>query len=443
MENLVKVIILYKNPQFINSFFEYFKLLNNLKIEFNKKNKQIEFYYPQNILFNSNNLSFLKSFKSKNIHFIPYKNGDITLKNIEKFFLNIQPQFIISNDFIFNISLFKNINTLKNVDIYANKNNTWLSKNGAKPYDNLGELFVFIQKDIMDINENINYISLLLKSKENKNKVSNASSDSETLDFCNQYKTNPKSILKDKKMEFRFICYKCLPSIQNLNISHEIQLNNKYEAVIIEFRCFPHIELLIINTIIKLGSNWSHSVVCGNSNYTFIKNICDKISPNIKIIKIDCNDMPVRKYNELLLTVNFWSLFSGEKILIYQDDTYMFKNNINDFIKYDYIGAPWPKQWVSRTNIKCVGNGGFSLRTKQCMIDSLTKDPPSSTIIPEDVYFSKTMINNNIGIVADWDTAKLFSTECICDRNSFGGHCFWVSDSEWKNRLYNDIMFKI
>ena len=33
----------------------------------------------------------------------------------------------------------------------------------------------------------------------------------------------------------------------------------------------------------------------------------------------------------------------GEKILIYQDDTMLFHNSIEEFLKYDYIGAPWPE----------------------------------------------------------------------------------------------------
>lgn len=32
----------------------------------------------------------------------------------------------------------------------------------------------------------------------------------------------------------------------------------------------------------------------------------------------------------------------------------------SDLLKYDYVGAPWPNQWVNR-----VGNGGFSLRSRK------------------------------------------------------------------------------
>jgi hypothetical protein len=59
---------------------------------------------------------------------------------------------------------------------------------------------------------------------------------------------------------------------------------------------------------------------------------------------------------------------------------------------------------------------------------------------PEDVFFSKCMIDFNIGKVADYNTAKQFSVESIDNDCSFGGHCFWISNPNWKNRLNNTII---
>lgn len=39
-----------------------------------------------------------------------------------------------------------------------------------------------------------------------------------------------------------------------------------------------------------------------------------------------------------------------------------------DFLRYDYIGAPWPKEWVHYGTVTHqVGNGGFSLRSRRLM----------------------------------------------------------------------------
>lgn len=261
------------------------------------------------------------------------------------------------------------------------------------------------------------------------------------------------------KEEFRVFCNTYTTYIQNIELPL-IQQNNKYEAVFIEFRILPNIEFLIRNTILKLGDKWSHTFVCGNLNYIYIQKLCDKIHKNIKVIHLDYDNLNPSTYSILLATTFFWNLFTGNKILIYQEDSIIFKSNIDDFLEYDYIGAPWSKTQNDTPN--CVGNGGLSLRTKQIMIDVINKQNILNiqvnsstqqymknahlTICPEDVYFSKTIQNYNIGKVADWETARNFSTESILNNNSFGGHNFWLCDpNNWKDRIFknNIIQFNI
>ena len=275
-------------------------------------------------------------------------------------------------------------------------------------------------------------------------------------EFTEKYNTNKDEILNNGKMEFRYFCYRYLKYIRNI-ILPDIKLNNKKEAVLIEYRCFPHLEFLIRNIINKLGDEWSYTVICGNLNYNFMIDMCGKISHNIKIIRTKYDNLNQSTYSDFLSSLEFWNLIFGEKILLYQEDSIIFKSNINDFINWDYIGAPWPIE--QNDNFKCVGNGGFSLRTKQCMIDVINKISIKDTkfnsdtinymnscnmvIGPEDVYFSLNMINYNIGKVADWNVASLFSTERIYNQNSLGGHNFWLNDCNWKNRMYKNIIKQI
>ena len=151
----------------------------------------------------------------------------------------------------------------------------------------------------------------------------------------------------------------------------------------------------------------------------------------------------------MLCTVDFWNLLHGKKILIYQEDSIIFKNNIEHFLYFDYIGAPWYAE--KNDNKSSVGNGGISLRTKNIMIKIIQTNSVHNTIFnsdtikymkttnssfpPEDVYFTKNMEDLNIGILADRDSASKFSTESILNENSFAGHSFWYSDPLWKNRL--------
>jgi hypothetical protein len=288
------------------------------------------------------------------------------------------------------------------------------------------------------------------------------------------FKTNNESIYKivtNKKKEdlfnllnvkqlnhmlFRYMCCNCLNLIRLIKLP-SIPKKSKYEAVFIECRCFPHIEFLIRNAIYKLGEEWSHTIVCGVTNYSYILEIVGKISSNIRVIKINSNNLSVTEYDELLTSLNFWEKLRGEKILIHQEDSLLFKSNMMDFIEWDYIGAPLPLGTNDTSN--GVGNGGLSLRTKSVMVEIINKVAPiktkynTSTIDymktnglsypPEDIYFSKNMQDLNIGKVADWNTASHFSSESYYNENSFGGHKFWISNSNWIQHIYECIFFKV
>jgi len=272
-------------------------------------------------------------------------------------------------------------------------------------------------------------------------------------EFCNKYNVK-KSVLKENIYYFRYVCLKMNYFMRNI-VLPKIKRESLFESVLVEFREFPHIEFIIRNTILKLGVNWSHTVICGTKNYKMVEQICKSISTNIKIIKLEFENMTQSDYSHYLMTKKFWNHLKGEKILIYQEDSLIFKYNINDFIDYDYIGAPFPKNADDTPN--SVGNGGLSLRTKNIMLDIISKFPfqncefNSNTIKymnmvglqypPEDVYFSKCMQENFIGLVADWDTASNFSSESVYNPNSFGGHKFWISNPNWKLKMKKTFNF--
>ena len=265
-------------------------------------------------------------------------------------------------------------------------------------------------------------------------------------DFCKIMNITKEDVLNNPKQEFRYFCYRHLDYVKMLNLP-VINKNNFYEAVLIEFRCLPHLEFLIRNSIYKLGKNWSQTIVCGLHNYEFICNIVKNIDRNIKVTKLYYENVTQIEYNNLLFTTSFWELFDGEKLLIYQEDSCIFKNNIDDFLSWDYIGAPWPMEFnISKSG---VGNGGFSLRSKSVMLECLkyvnSKLIVSPTVskymsnnnlskVPEDVFFTNIMELYSIGKIADYETAKKFSTESIAS-DSLGGHQFWLNDVSWRSKL--------
>lgn len=264
------------------------------------------------------------------------------------------------------------------------------------------------------------------------------------------------SILETSSIwKFRYICYKFNYFLKHIPLP-KISKNKIYEAVFIDFRILPHIEFLIRNTILKLGSSWSYTIICGIDNYEYICDIVNNINKNIKIIKLEYNNLSQGEYSNLLTTKNFWDKLYGEQILIYQEDSLIFNKNIKPFLKYDFIGAPFGKDKNDTPN--CVGNGGFSLRTKckmlevikNCKLEDLNVNSSTQNFMdmtkleypPEDVYFSKNMQEYKIGDVSDWNSAYKFSSEQVFNPNSFGGHKFWISNKNWQQFLTKIFNYK-
>lgn len=108
------------------------------------------------------------------------------------------------------------------------------------------------------------------------------------------------------------------------------------------------------------------------------------IIPSAKIIFFAPSYFESTKtYNRLMLSLSLYQRFQHcEYILIYQTDAFVFKDELNNWCKkgYDYIGAPWFKNF-NEINIFSeepwgVGNGGFSLRKIKSYIDILSTDKP-------------------------------------------------------------------
>ena len=244
----------------------------------------------------------------------------------------------------------------------------------------------------------------------------------------------------------------CMNLLKNPGpIAKEITKNNMKEAVFIEFRILPHSEQIIRNCIHKLDDTWSHTLVCGNEAYDYYNMMCTNIHKNIKIIKLNVYNFSQNKYNNLLLTKEFWNLFNGEKILIYQSDSYIFKSNIDDFLGYDYVGSPFVNCYKMVLAEEQVGNGGLSLRSKSKMLEVLNRvklnlNDYSSFIlayskksklefIPEDIFFSQNMQNYHIGNVAPYNISLKFGINTVYSNDCFGMHAMWFCCKKWSDEF--------
>ena len=399
---------------------------NNLKELF--KYIHIESKLNQTII----NNSLLQNIKNKTLIFILYEN-----QYLDKLNINITYQV-----YFFLLEQLRN----KEIENYRSNIITIDSKNKHKffvpniplpnddQYNNIDNFFI------------LKVLTNIFRKEINFDIIHN---------FAINYKyKNMKKVLsvinKDNKEKHRFICYQNINLISNIFVN-EFGIDESKETILIEFRKFPHVEFLLRNIIHKLSKSWNHTIICGKENYDMMieinNKICKHINSKIRIIKLEIDNLSRDEYCKLLTSSYFWNLFKGEDLLLYQEDTMVFHGNIEPFLKYDYIGAPWKK--TQDDNKHHVGNGGFSFRKKSAMlrvinqqrnlvIGNSTKNYMKNSklnCIPEDVYFSKSLIDFNLGNVSQYDDALRFSQESIIGNNPFAGHAFWLSEP--KKKIYN------
>lgn len=87
------------------------------------------------------------------------------------------------------------------------------------------------------------------------------------------------------------------------------------------------------------------------------------------------------EYNLTLTNPKFWEILSDyERVVIFQHDSMILRDGIDEFLQWDYVGSPWKFQQHG-------GNGGLSVRNPKVML-SICRDVEWKALHGnEDVYF--------------------------------------------------------
>lgn len=202
-----------------------------------------------------------------------------------------------------------------------------------------------------------------------------------------------------------------------VNYTPSLPVDSDYFAVIVEPRIDENIETIIKTVMYYLQDStkkWGLQIFHGTKNIEQILNIT-KNWHNVSLVNLGTDNLTKREYNDMMMTTDFWNKVKGKKILSFQNDSILLKGGIDQFLKYDYIGAPWikPKEGYF------VGNGGLSLRNKDKMIEICTLNDDKSNIPLEDIFFVKNLKGEG---VADIETAYNFSMEDIFSEHTMGLH---------------------
>ena len=196
-------------------------------------------------------------------------------------------------------------------------------------------------------------------------------------------------------------------------------------AVIVEPREHEFLVPVVNNIIDNVPEYTKIQIFHGTKNLDYIKKHFGNQIKSNKIILTNLNveNLTIKDYNLLLTSSNFWNNIDGEHILIFQTDSCMCSKSINkieDFLKYDYVGAPWKDPNYPNNG----GNGGFSLRKKSKMLEIITNHKYNNE--NEDLYFSK--YSNNL---PSRELLKSFSVETLLYNSTpIGIHKPW----DWLNK---------
>ena len=151
----------------------------------------------------------------------------------------------------------------------------------------------------------------------------------------------------------------------------------KKTAVIIEPRKHPLLKYVLYNFMYFLiPKGWRFQIYCGTDNKEWIEEevftVKDKRSiyyqmklKNIEVTSLPYDNMNEIMYNMLLTNAGFWKTIidSPKHVLIFQTDCILLKDNIDEFLEFDMIGAPWRHSPYKGCN------GGFSLRNRESMLN--------------------------------------------------------------------------
>jgi hypothetical protein len=145
------------------------------------------------------------------------------------------------------------------------------------------------------------------------------------------------------------------------------------------------------------------------------------------------DNMLPQEYSELLMnkdTSIIYDKIPTEMFLIFQTDTVIIQENkdfINEFLNYDYVGAPWS------SDSNHVGNGGLSLRRKSKMIEIIEKEDEYRRQLPEDVFFAQSA-QTNLNKPNPYEASKFSIENWLGCGVSFGCHKPWTYLHDYSNK---------
>jgi hypothetical protein len=202
-----------------------------------------------------------------------------------------------------------------------------------------------------------------------------------------------------------------VPEVPRVRLDYG-KLNSPYNetkvALLIENRSNPILAPLLLHFMAVVPPDWRFRFM-GSVESVKLINISTAIQHQVEIGKLDLTYIPSnmstssQEHISRFLT-NLWLyetvLQPAENLLVFQTDSILCANSmqsLNDFLDYDWVGAPW------NPNSRFGGNGGLSLRRVSSIIEVLRNQKRVDGSQPEDVWLTERL-GHRPGMILKFDT---------------------------------------
>lgn len=209
--------------------------------------------------------------------------------------------------------------------------------------------------------------------------------------------------------------------------------NTDRSIVLMEPRLDPNLEYVLRNALFFSGEGWGLEIFAGTENWDYLKALT-KDWGAVRFHDLQSQDLSAIQYNSLKKSADTWRKIQAETVCWVELDCLLCRPGINEFLEWDYVGAPWRAEMAISPNCR-VGNGGLSLRNRKAMLKISEESgdspiPNPSVIYTEDLYFSINMQLCNQQApgtfkIPDVETASKFSVESIYSPSPVGLHKTW------------------
>lgn len=214
----------------------------------------------------------------------------------------------------------------------------------------------------------------------------------------------------------------------------------------------PNVTLVCISSTHIEKSIQSLISTTNHIQFKSTKFITDADVVHSQIETIKCTKITSLKEYSRIVLFDLYNHVDTDFCMIVQHDSRVMNPNLwsDDFLKYDYIGAPWPlpgTDWMpdhrymnsskevlnSFSDKYRVGNGGFSIRSKRLLTTPTRMMVPTEDTVSDRGYFytsnedwniciyNRHLYENDGNVFAPYEVANIFSKEWGA-HDTFGKH---------------------